>query len=222
MPPMGSSFDEATDDACGIAHYPSGKVAALVTKVNGFKYFAFFDSNTEGKLIAAFTQGVGFVHWGGHNGAPRFVAKAVGAYQCDETGQVVREWEWMRNGKEQGVPVACGGSGGSVGVRGERGKGGIKSGVIEFRMNNYMRFHCSDAYDMTLRVTMSSFKHTFTIGRPPRDKDSFTDRMHRQRASGQLKHDGSIDIGANWPTLRQRTAEAARTNPNVAACQQAQ
>ena len=56
MPPMGNTFNDA-DDGCGIAHYPSGKVAALVTKVSGFKYFAFFDSNTEGKLIAAASLG---------------------------------------------------------------------------------------------------------------------------------------------------------------------
>ena len=222
---MGHTFNDA-DSGCGIAHYPSGKVAALVTKVSGFKYFAFFDSNTEGKLIAAFTQGVGFVHWGGHNGAPRFVAKAAGAYQCDEAGQVMREWEWTRNGKEQGVPAACGGVSGSVHGKRRAGRGtdgsAAKSGVIEFRVNNHMRFRCSDAYDMTVRVTMSSFKHTFTVGRPPHDKDSFTDRMHRQRAAGQLNHGAGRDIGASWPTLRQRTAEAARVNPNVAACRQAQ
>ena len=96
MPPIPSGF--AADDGCGIAHYPSGTVAALVTKVNGFKYFAFYDPN-EGKPVAAFTQGVGFVHWGARNSAPHFVAKVDAAYECDREGEIAREWSWERNGK---------------------------------------------------------------------------------------------------------------------------
>eukprot|EP00937_MAST-01D_sp_MAST-1D-sp2_P001400 g1400.t1 len=150
------------------------------------------------RLVASFTQGVGFTQWP-RSDQPRFVARADGGCLCDREAQIEAEWMWEHHGRPRGPP----------------------NGPLEFRVNTHMKLRCVDAFDISVIVSMSSLKRVFAVGRPARDKDSFVDRMHRRRASGLLGGAGG-GLGADWPSLAARTVAAAAINPNVAACRAAQ
>ncbi|ETW06252.1 hypothetical protein, variant 1 [Aphanomyces invadans] len=167
---------ELDADGCGMLHYPSGNVLAVVSRVNGGKYTQFFDdTETSGKqVLAAFNfAGIGFANY--RSGAPRVVTTKTGVVVLDEDGTMAHDYRWDHMAPDA-TPLPS---------------------PVEFNLNAILSFQCHSL--ARIQVTLLRGRHyVFDVGRTTSRPDSYLDNVLRHNV------DGSLVLDIHAPTLVQR------------------
>ncbi|KAF0688095.1 Aste57867_20256 [Aphanomyces stellatus] len=172
--------DELGADGCGILHYASGKVLAIVSRVNGAKYSQFFDDSEKDskrvQILAAFNfAGIGFANY--RSGAHRLVTTASGVLLLSEDGAITQEHVWDKTSDDTPLPAP-----------------------IEFNLNGVLAFRCASraSIEITLRRTRHS---VFQVGKHKSRSDTYLDKIVARRV------DGTLVLDIDPPTLVQRQVE---------------
>jgi hypothetical protein len=180
--------------------YPSGRVAVMINVIRGNKYFYFYDLNNQGSLLANFidTGGgcEGFVQY--PSGKQRCIINTRGGMLCDASGNPQKEWSWYLHGKKAGLKAP-----------------------IEIKLNNNMRFTCTDEHHIKVTVKVSGREEVFNVAKVPLEGENFSEMMMSRHKTGKLGASMTEILGKTVPTLRARQKKAA-VNPGVVAVKNAQ
>lgn len=200
----GKPFVRLLDDASGMAYYPSGRIALVVTTTaRGFVQQA-FDDNKQRSLLCTFNEvGVGSVLFGrmsqtGSAGRPRFVCTKHGGQFCNERGDITHEWAWE-------APV------------------GAKTWKCKipdpwtYKLNGFMTFRGTSRQDLLLTLSGGSQNVEFAVGEVLKRKESYLQRpSYRGRvAFGPMRGSAILDIGAKTSTYRATQSHQGESSSTV-------
>ena len=161
MPLRDRKKDMLDQDGCGILQYASGRAVVMVNRVNGGKYYCFYDDTPSGQVLAAFNfAGIGSATYVG-SGAPRFIATKLGGSVLKEDGNLEKQWSWEKRGKPADLQHA-----------------------IVLNLNPVIQLRCKNR--SSIEISVKTHNQTFQVGQPKSRGDTYLDRVQRKRVDGSL------------------------------------